>query len=118
MATTIGKIIEGLAEAGVYLAVQNGKLVCKARDGSLTAERRQLIGERKADFITYLSVGTKAPPRTNPCCGVAKQTAPSCRPRNGDSGFSIVSPELPPITPCRLPIASPARWICFRSSAH
>ena len=52
---SIEAIIEELAAAGVYLAVQDGKLLCKARDGALTAERRQLIAENKADVIRFFS---------------------------------------------------------------
>jgi len=80
MSMQIGRIIEELAEAGIYLAVQNGKLACKARDGALTAERRQLIGERKAEFIAYLSVGTDAPPSDEPVL------------RRRDTGDAILSP--------------------------
>ncbi len=54
----IDQVIEELADAGVYLTVQDGKLVCKARDGALTPERRRLIGEHKADFIAFLDRGT------------------------------------------------------------
>src|SRR3569623_1637186 len=50
----IDQLIEELAAAGVYLAVQDGKLVCKASEGALTPDRRQLIGERKAEFIAFL----------------------------------------------------------------
>ena len=50
----IETIIEDLAEAGVYLAVQDDKLVCKAREGALTTARRELISARKADLIAYL----------------------------------------------------------------
>ncbi|HWU51309.1 MAG TPA: hypothetical protein VN153_00710, partial [Tahibacter sp.] len=50
----IETIIEDLAEAGVYLAVQDDKLVCKAREGALTPQRRELISARKAELIAYL----------------------------------------------------------------
>jgi amino acid adenylation domain-containing protein len=50
-------IIEELADAGVYLAVKDGRLVCKAKEGALTAERRQLISENKAAFIGVLDQG-------------------------------------------------------------
>jgi amino acid adenylation domain-containing protein len=53
----IDQLIEELAAAGVYLAVRNGKLVCKASESALTPERRQLIGEHKADFIALLASG-------------------------------------------------------------
>jgi amino acid adenylation domain-containing protein len=62
----IDRIIEELADAGVYLAVQDGKLVCKAKEGALTTERRHLIGSRKADFIAYLGSGPNAPASDEP----------------------------------------------------
>lgn len=60
----IDQLIEELASAGVYLAVQDGKLVCKAGAGALTPERRQLISQRKAEFIDFFgqSSGGKALP--------------------------------------------------------
>jgi amino acid adenylation domain-containing protein len=51
----IEQIVEELAVAGIYLSVQDGKLLCKARDGALTPERRHLIAERKADFVRFFS---------------------------------------------------------------
>ncbi|MEO7936384.1 MAG: amino acid adenylation domain-containing protein [Dokdonella sp.] len=53
----IANVIEELAEAGVYLTVIDGKLVCKANEGALTPERRQLIGASKADFLAFLDRG-------------------------------------------------------------
>jgi hypothetical protein len=57
----IQDLIEELAAAGIYLAVQDGKLVCKAEAGALTPERRGLVAARKAELIDYL--GSGAAPR-------------------------------------------------------
>ncbi len=62
----IDRVIEELAEAGIYLAVQEGKLVCKATPGALTPERRQLISDRKSDFLTFLDAGLLEPRATEP----------------------------------------------------
>jgi amino acid adenylation domain-containing protein len=51
----IGDLVERLADAGIFLAVQDGKLVCKAAAGALTDERRALIAGRKAELIAYLA---------------------------------------------------------------
>ncbi|WP_386752912.1 amino acid adenylation domain-containing protein [Lysobacter yangpyeongensis] len=58
----IDQAIEALAEAGVYLAVQDGKLICKAAPGALTPERRQFISDRKTDFLAFLDAGDVAMP--------------------------------------------------------
>ena len=50
----IHQVIEEFAAAGIYLTVQDGKLLCKASAGALTPERRSLIADRKADFIAFL----------------------------------------------------------------
>lgn len=50
----IDQLIEELAAAGIYLAAKDGKLLCKAAEGALTQERRQLIGDRKDELIAYL----------------------------------------------------------------
>jgi len=62
----IDQAIEELAEAGIYLAVQDGKLVCKTAPGALTPEWRQLISDRKSDFLAFLDAGTPAPRETEP----------------------------------------------------
>jgi amino acid adenylation domain-containing protein len=60
----IDQVIEELAEAGIYLAMQEGKLVCKAAPGALTPERRQLISDRKSDFLAFLDAGMPGPRAT------------------------------------------------------
>jgi amino acid adenylation domain-containing protein len=49
----IENVLIEFADAGLYLAVRRGKLVCKAEQGALTLERRQIIKEYKADFMAF-----------------------------------------------------------------
>lgn len=53
--TRIDRLVESLAAEGILLAVQDGKLVCKAAPGALTLERRDLIAARKADIMAFLA---------------------------------------------------------------
>ncbi|GAB3038448.1 hypothetical protein GCM10027285_23010 [Oleiagrimonas citrea] len=76
----IEQLTEELAAEGIYLAVRNGKLVCKTSEGALTPERRRLISERKADFIAFLNQGA----------GAANSPAPALKKRV--SGSSRLSP--------------------------
>lgn len=50
----IDQFIETLADAGIFLAAKEGKLLCKASEGALTAERRALIAEHKPALIAFL----------------------------------------------------------------
>jgi amino acid adenylation domain-containing protein len=49
------QLVRELAEAGIFLAVRDGRLVCKANEGALTPARRTVIGERKAELVAFLS---------------------------------------------------------------
>lgn len=62
----IDQLVEALANAGIYLAVKDGKLLCKASEGALTPERRQLIAEQKSAFITFLQQETGGPREHEP----------------------------------------------------
>lgn len=51
----IDQLIQELAEADVFLVVQDGRLLCKANEGALTTERRALITKHKAQLIEFLN---------------------------------------------------------------
>ncbi len=72
----IERLVEDLAAEGIFLAVQEGKLVCKAAAGALTADRRVLIAERKAALMAYLRAASDAGDAGDAIAGDEPRLAP------------------------------------------